>query len=492
MLSLIPAFQACRIHKRAKHGHMLQTTATGKPRRKAGSLLLALGLVCLPLGTGCRSGSPTDWVGERVAMTAAWQGQSLQVRSEDASFQEGWRNGYQDGRAQATMPESERQPAEFEAFMNSKREEAMTNWRRGYDSGFLAAANPDNREPEQTEFVPPASEPQNQAARQGSVSSSTRDDQHRSLFGIPGNQNVQLAPPTSQGNGANQLPPAFPSDLTSPPTPPALPTLPALATSPALPTLPSLPTLPTISEAAVAPPIPAGNSDPAFGTEGQSQAPSSFDNANELLESAIRKNMAPVRPSDAPAAIDAGAPDSSVPAAPNGSESDAAPEATRSIIELPLDDDDVAKSLESKVPTIVVSTLENGAKVTASQAAVQTASVTNPSSHLTFGQIPPAYQGRIQLGHVVNNPHVSPMESERKAPEVAEQSPLNVPVPVSLKSVAPFLETNSGEFRATAPIAADAPDMPSRQVKHEVSPVLPPPASGLQYLPKGLPLQKRR
>ncbi|MDP1561056.1 MAG: hypothetical protein Q8M16_06640 [Pirellulaceae bacterium] len=436
MLSLIDAFRASRIPKQNQAGKESATIRSKDLRPTAGRCALILGLACLPLGAGCRSGSPSDWVGERVAMTHAWHDQSSQVRGEDASFQEGWRSGFHDGRSQASLPSPEREPAQFEAFMNSKRDEAMSNWRRGYDSGFIAAGNSD-----------------------------TRHHAHAELF--PGS--------------ADQLDASISQPMT-----PTLPTLPTRPTA--------LSTLPTISPAEERAYVSPSTS------EINSPAASSFDNAAAVLDSVIKRNAARVTKSEESATIDP-APGLTQPTAPEApeskSKSDGTPDKPRSIMELPLDDNDVAETPAIKNARSNISVLESATISTSPAMTVEAVSATVAASHLTFGQIPHAYQGRMQLGHIVTNPHVASTEPAPQSPKILDHPPTSAGQPLSQNTIAPnqvatFVETNSGAFNSAVPIAYAAPNSPSIQVTHEATPVAPNPSAAPQYLPKGLPLQKRK
>jgi len=96
-----------------------------------------VGLGCVI--AGCRAGTPAEWTMQRMAMSEAWYEHARAHQGQDANYQEGWRNGYAEGRSSFSQAWVERDPAQFEAFVWERREQAQASWRQGYDAGFSAA-----------------------------------------------------------------------------------------------------------------------------------------------------------------------------------------------------------------------------------------------------------------------------------------------------------------------------------------------------------------
>lgn len=450
MWSFISAFRACRVTKNRRADLVSRPGRYMAVSWTSSGFALILGVSCLPLGAGCRSGSPTDWVGERMVMQQAWQGQTSQVRSEDASFQEGWRNGFQDGRSQATVLPPDREPAKFEAFMNSKRDEAMADWRRGYDAGLTAALSNDDRHQAHSELFQNTSDP---AVETVQTDTTTREQPMSSLFGIP--RNLGLKHESAE---------IRPSELVEPPSSRASETM----------------TQPTVD----------------------------FDNAAVVLDSVIKKNGDSATLSQDSNPIDAAQPGATQPAKPERSESEPGPgperqpETNRSIIELPIHDDDVANASPPSRSQTTSSVIESSAISPPKQLVMEIESPTDTPSRLQLGFVPPAYQGRLHMGHLIANPYVTSNSATSPGTPSAEKASAvspNQAVPnqatpnqVAPNQVAPLLTTTSKEFRAVAPIATIAPDSPTVQVKHEVKPTSPISSTTLRHLPKGLPLRKKK
>jgi hypothetical protein len=495
VLSFIPAFRACQVKN--QHGGSVpkrapQTqTSCGLTLR----LTLLIGATCLPIGVGCRSNTPTDWIGEHVAISRAWQGQPATVRNQDASFQEGWRSGFQDGLAHPSTPDQAREPAQFEAYMNSKREAAVTLWRRGYDSGFEAAAGKPERHQAHTDLFPAATLPTLEGTPAESLSSAPPATLFAPSQPLP---RLPYSEIESAGSSGGASPPEeSPAPVSLPLMLPALPDPVALPSPLAVPIVAS----PTI----VASPPSVGPTIVASPPSGDA-----FEDAVSTLDSAIKKNGDPVAlppvfdssesPAIAPpATFEPGPPTES----PADSKPDSAPDAAPSIQELPLDDDDVADRSQPQTIRSTASVLDSASHGAAGPVAADSDSAAVVGARLTAAKAPLDYQGRLQTGHVVSNPYVT-SETAAAAPAKAPAPPTSTPpTPAVL-----FLGTRSGDFQSTLPIATNAPELPARQVNLETSATESQPASAPKHvpspvsshvpshvpthLPKGLPLQPRK
>jgi hypothetical protein len=107
--------------------------------RNFGWIVLA-GLLLLASAAGCRSTFPAGWTTNQPPVTraASWNQQEPAVQREPPSFQEGWSSGFSDGRSGQLPAGVERESAQFEAYIASKRAVAWADWQRGYDRGFAA------------------------------------------------------------------------------------------------------------------------------------------------------------------------------------------------------------------------------------------------------------------------------------------------------------------------------------------------------------------
>ncbi|MBL8890547.1 MAG: hypothetical protein JNL67_11265 [Planctomycetaceae bacterium] len=429
----------------------------------------ALGLVCLPIGLGCRSGAPTDWVGQRVAMTESWQSQNSYVRGEDASFQEGWRRGYLDGQAGVGQISPEREPAQFEAFMHSKREEAVQNWRRGYDAGFTSSFQNNAQHESHAQLFPaPSSRSSAPADPSGPQEAGTGVSSSPSLFGIPRNQPSPATSPARNGSESIAQPNStLPSSNRQPPH----------ASVPAL-----------TNNSAVPQPLPSNPLD--------SQKTNGFENAAELLDSVIKKNtVAEIATEGVPSeesAVDAAnikqseadAIEQPEAAEPNPT-NDAIPNSDRSILELPLDDDDVASSAESQFRLGTESVTDSAQNLRSLTANDVTDFEARAISQIRSAETPASYAGRMQSGLVVANPYAStksdPLPQRKAAPQASN---------VVTRS-AGYIQTSSGEFATTATIATQMNHSPTLPVNHETQPdAFGEVELGVpKKLPKGLPLK---
>lgn len=476
MLKFMNAFRNCQGRKHTGAKSLLPRQLQGTKLFLAARTGLALGLICLPVGLGCRSGAPHDWVGQRVAMSESWNEQSNYLRGEGASFQEGWRRGYQDGQAGAGQVSPEREPAQFEAFMNSKREEAVQDWRRGYDAGFTSAfQNSDQHQSHAQLFPSPAGHPDAALSQPLPHQSSVGAASSHSLFGIPRNQEPK---PERELVGADSEPKPTKSPTPAPNLLPQVsgPTLTKDSNAPNSERLPSLPT-----------------------DYLSPQKPHSFDNAGELLDSVIKKNAETSVVTEGTPSVES--PDASTNTEPmerapseqpNTEETEptdgASPKTERSIQELPLDDDDVAGGIESQVRPRAMSVLESAKNSPSPSPNDATEIDSRLTSQIRSNDVPPAYEGRLQSGLVVANRHVSIKNSQRQQPVAVEQPS------VSTNFSAGYTQTTSTEFAATAPIATQVADTPILPVNHEAQSdhhatdfdsAIP------TRLPKGLPLKTR-
>lgn len=308
-----------------------------------------LGLGCAL--AGCRAGAPAEWTMERMAMSEAWYEQSQAHRGQDASFQEGWRSGFAEGRASFSQAWIERDPAQFEAYVWEKREQSQAKWREGFDSGFSAAR------------------------------AQKKHGDHGALFGNPGLADAPSAAPSGSAAAAAPVEShsSFLQQQQATPVPPAAP---SFAVEP----VPSQTWTPSPGEAAwepspsrIAPPAPpetlSGRNSatqplPDHNSAGQLPPATSFaqpvtpatppatasvvapsPDPAASLEAAIRRSVdAPQAPLEGHRAMPEGgqppagdsAPAPAVPALPGMSPSDL-PLESPPPINLPLDDDDVAQ-----------------------------------------------------------------------------------------------------------------------------------------------------
>ncbi len=401
-----------------------------------------LGIGCVL--AGCRAGAPAEWTMERMAMSEAWYEQSQAHRGQDASFQEGWRSGFAEGRASFSQAWVERDPAQFEAYVWEKREQAQANWREGFDSGFSAAR-----------------------------AQKKKHGDHGALFGTPSLADAPSAAPA--GSSASTAAPvqshsSFSHQQPMTPVSPAAPESPA-ASSFAVEPVPSQTWTPSQGEAAwepspsrIAPPAPpetltgqnsANQNLPGQNAPGQFPPATSFSlpatsvtpptAASTLspgpgpaasLEAAIRRSVdATQTPTDSnpalrtdvqPPAVEI-APEPAVPALPGMSPSDLQLDPPPPL-NWTLDDDDVAQRARRRAISVSA-----GPSVSAAPRV-----------------------GAWQSGHTVSNPYFdgAPSVPPVDRPAVADgtaASPLVVPQ---------FPRTTHREFQPNRPISSTATTAP--------------------------------
>lgn len=476
MLKILNAFRKCQASKSTGAKSLLPCQLRETKLFLAARTGLALGLVCLPLSLGCRSGIPQDWVGQRHAISESWNAQSNYLRGEDASFQEGWRRGYQDGQASAGEVSAEREPAQFEAFMNSKREEAENNWRRGYDSGFTSAVQKSDLHQSHAQLFPGSTGEPNAEPRQPQPQELSDNIQPSpSLFGIQ--QDQQPKPEHKEWVGAN----SEPKPAMSPPPTSNLPSQVSILTQ-------------TQNSAASVSEFPA----PAQVNQQSPQTPSSFENAAELLDSVIKKNGEASVADEGTGNEESLEPSTNIestevaPTEPSKTEDaeptdGSSPNSDRTILDVPLDDDDVAGGVESHLPQRTMSVLENAKNSQLPLPNEGTEIESRPTSRIHSAGVPLAYAGRMQSGLVVANPHASTKNGQHLQPKALAQAT------DSANHSAGYTQATSGDFAATAPIATQASDEPMLPVNHEAKPEH---ATDVELafpsrLPKGLPFRTR-
>lgn len=309
---------------------------------------------------GCRAGAPAEWTMERMAMSEAWYEQSQAHRGQDASFQEGWRSGFAEGRASFSQAWTERDPAQFEAYVWEKREQAQARWREGFDAGFTAAqAQKKNHSDHGTLFgIPSLAEGTTVAPSSGSaVNSPVESNPSISLQqpATPATPSLAMEPvpsqtwTPSQGEAAWEpspsriAPPAPPETLTGQTS--ANQNLPGQNSPSELPPLTSfvLPTTP------VTPPADTSTVTPGSGPANSLDA--AIRRSVDAAQGPMEGNPA-MRTDVQPPAVEI-APESPLPVLPESSPSDLHLDPTPPL-DLPLDDDDVAQRARPRATSISV------------------------------------------------------------------------------------------------------------------------------------------
>jgi len=414
-----------------------------------------LGIGCVL--AGCRAGAPAEWTMERMAMSEAWYEQSQAHRGQDASFQEGWRSGFAEGRASFSQAWTERDPAQFEAYVWEKREQAQANWREGFDSGFSAArAQKKNHSDHGTLFgIPSLAEASAAAPSSGSAVASPVESnppvslQQPATSAAPSFAMEPVPSQTwtpSQGEAAWEpspsriAPPAPPETLTGqnsanqtlPGQNSANQTLPGQNSASQLPaatsfSLPATPVTPPAAASTVAP-----GPDPAASLEAALRR--SVDAARAPTEGnpAMRNDVQPP-------AVEI-TPEPSVPALPGRSPSDLPLDPTPPL-SLPLDDDDVAQRARPRAISV-----SEGPPVSAAPRV-----------------------GAWQKGHTVSNPYFDgapsvPPIGRAAAEDGTASAPLVVPQ---------FPRTAHREFHANQAISTTTLAPPAVLAQHTTAAVQP-------------------
>lgn len=419
---------------------------------------------------GCRAGAPAEWTMERMAMSQAWYEQSQTHRGQDANFQEGWRSGFADGRASFSQAWTERDPAQFEAFIWEKREQAQASWREGYDAGFASAR-----------------------------SQSEKHSHHASVFGMPspaansfagnqpaGNQPAGNHPTESDSNALNSINPSLAAPVVA--NPATIEPVPSQTWDPGATGLGSPAPSTTRPPAALSRTSPApATTTPTTPTASAAptqvpSAPGSTGDSANSLDAAIRRSLGNTRspevtysdslppntPSDNEAIIE---PVVTPPAnmAPVNPQPTPAP-----TLELPFNDDDVAR----RTSPITLRLTQAAVRSTAPQA------------------------GSPQMGQTVNNPYfTSPAESTVSPPVAAQPEPpaaitaptAGLPAPTAAGQTVAFPRTAHGAFSSAGPIPTTATLPPAVQAQHTTTGVSSPKASEVDPpLPRRLPLRPRK